>query len=189
MVFSVFRGICRVTAAMTGVLLVYGISYALEGTTTRIPMGRLSELAITTLWMLPWTLLFCSGAEDFQRATRQGSVFWVGITLALALLYYLEHYASDSFLTKVVMPLLAITGGTVPHLVRRVTFVFTFISIAAGIGGLAVIYFEVTRFLSGSVASFASATIGFLIFGFVGTSIATGVLSVPHLWRDRTEMT
>src|SRR5579872_3383655 len=101
MVITVLRGISRITASMTGLILVYGISFAMEGMATRVPKPLLHELATTTLWMLPWALLFSSGVEDFGTFAQRPSVFWVGIVVVLVLLYYLEHYATDFMLTKV----------------------------------------------------------------------------------------
>jgi len=64
MALCLLRGISGVTAALTGLLLVYGVIYAMEGMTTRIPSSPSHELGITTLIMLPWMLLFSSGVED-----------------------------------------------------------------------------------------------------------------------------
>jgi hypothetical protein len=86
--------------------------------------------------MLPWTLLFSSGVEDLGTVTRRAWIFWGGITLALALLYYLEHNMSSSVLTKAAIPLVATACGLMPHIVRRINFVFTVFSFAAGTGRL-----------------------------------------------------
>jgi peptidoglycan/LPS O-acetylase OafA/YrhL len=85
----VLRGISRVTAAVTALLLIYGISYAMEAMTTRLPDTSLHEFAIGTLWMFPWMLLFCSGLEDLGKATRRAWVFWAGLAVGIALLCYL----------------------------------------------------------------------------------------------------
>jgi hypothetical protein len=170
-------------------LLVYGVTYAMEGMTTRISMVPLHELTITTLWMVPWMLLFCSGMEDFETVTRQAWVFWVGISLALALLYYFEHNTSSSLLTKAAMPLLATAVGLLPHVVRHIRFVFTIFSLAAGIAGLVVIYFVLALLLSPSASSFATKSIGFAVVAFGTASLATGVLSVASLWRRHAEIT
>jgi hypothetical protein len=66
---AVLRGTARVLAALTGLLLVYGITYALEGITTRIPTAAARELAIGVLWTVPWSLLFCSGLQDVTIVT------------------------------------------------------------------------------------------------------------------------
>jgi hypothetical protein len=185
MTLRALRGIASVTAAGTGLLLVYGAVYAMEGMTTRIPMNPLHELGITTLWTLPLTILFCSGLSDFGTVTKQAWVFWLGVILALALLYYFERNTSSSILTKTAMPLLATAGGLMPHIIRRIGFVFTVFSLAAGIAGLLVFYFALTSYLSGS--SFATKSIEFVVLAFGTASLITGVLSVAFLSRRHIE--
>lgn len=185
MVLRILRGISRVTAAVTGLMLAYDFIYTMEGITTRLPMSPLHELLITTLWMLPWMLLVCSGAEDFGTVTRQVSVFWVGVTVALALLYYFQRYTSSSVLTKAAMPLLATAGGLLPHVVRRISIVFTIASLVAGIAGLVVLYLALTTLLT---SSFATKGIGIVVITFAMASLVSGVLSVASLRRYHTEI-
>jgi hypothetical protein len=106
MILWILRGISKVTAAITGLLVAYSFIYTIAAMTTRIPTIP-RELSVTTFWMLPWMLLFCSGVEDFGTVTRQAWVFWVGVGVGLAPLYYFENYTSDRILTKAAMPLLA----------------------------------------------------------------------------------
>jgi hypothetical protein len=181
MSLQALRAISSVAAAVTGLLLVYDIIYAMEGMTTRVPMNPLHELGITTLWMLPWTMLFCFGLEDFGTVTRQAWVFWAGVILALAFLYYFERNTSSSIVTKTAMPLLAAAGGLMPHVIRRINLVFTVLSIAAGIAGLVVFYLAGTSYLSGS--SFQNKSIGFVVLAFGTASLIAGVLSVALLRR------
>jgi len=117
MILPALRGISKFTAGVTGLLLVYEVVYAMESMTTRIP-NPWQELAITTLWMLPWTLLFCSGLEDFGIVTQKAWIFWVGTILALVLLYYFERNTTSTILTKAAMPVLAVSGGLLPHAIR-----------------------------------------------------------------------
>jgi hypothetical protein len=111
MILPLLRGVSKVMAGVSGLLLVYGITYAMEGMTTRLPETPIHELAVTTLWLLPWTLLLCSGFEDFGKAIRQDWVSWLGMTLVLAFLYYFERNTRSAALTKAAMPLLAATGA------------------------------------------------------------------------------
>ena len=184
MTWLALRGISRVTAATTGLLLVYGVVYAMEGMTTRIPTTPLRELGITTIWILPWTMLFCSGLDDFGTVTRQNWVFWAGVTLALAFLYYFERN-TGSIVTKIAMPLLATAGGLMPHVIRRIRFLFTVFSLAAGVAGLVVFYVALPSYLSGS--SFVTKAIAFVVFAFATASLITGVLSVASLKRRHVE--
>lgn len=176
---ALLRGISRVTAAGSALLLIYGITYAMEGMTTRLPETLLHELVFGALYLLPWMLLFCSGLEDIGRATRKEWPFWIGSVAGMALLCYLEHYSTDRTLTKIAMPLLATTGGSLPHFIRRINIVYTVCSFAIGIAGLAVCYFEGSALLSGG--SFATRFIAFLIVAFVVSSIATAVLTASTL--------
>jgi hypothetical protein len=177
---SVLRGVSKVTAGLTGLLLVYGIVYAMEGITTRIPMSRLHELVITTLWMLPWTLLFGSGFEDLGKVTRRPWVFWVGMTLVSSLLYYYERNTTSAVLTKAAMPPLATVGGLLPHAIPRIRFIFTVFCLVAGIAGIVVLGLALSTFFSPS-HSFATKGIGVVIFVFGTASLTTGVLSVTSL--------
>ena len=186
MTWLALRGISRVTAATTGLLLVYGFVYAMEGMTTRIPMSPLRELGITTVCILPWTMLFCSGLDDFGTVTRQNWVFWAGVTLALAFLYFFERNTGSSIVAKIAMPLLATTGGLMPHVIRRIRFLFTVFSLAAGVAGLVVFYVALTSYLSGS--SFATKAIALVVFPFATASLITGVLSVASLKRRNVEL-
>lgn len=107
-------------------------------------------------------------------------IFWLGSVAGLALLYCLEHYSiTDRNPTKFVTPLVATIGGSLPYIIRRLSFVFTVFSFAAGIAGLVVLYFEASAFLSGS--SFATRFIAFLIIAFVISSIATAILTANSL--------
>lgn len=181
MTLPALRGIASVTAAATGLLLIYGFVYAMEGMTTRIPMNPLHELGITTLWTLPLTVLFCSGLNDFCTVTKQAWIFWLGLIPALVLLYYFERNTSSSNLTKTAMPLLATAAGLMPHIFQRIRIVFTIFCLAAGISGLAVFYFVLTSYLSGS--SFATKSIGIVVLAFGTASVAAGVLSVGLVRR------
>jgi hypothetical protein len=178
MIIPVLRGTSKVTAALTGLLLIYETVYAMEGMTTRLPMSRVHELVISTLWMLPWTLLFCSGFEDLGKVTRQTWVLWVGMALVLTLLYYFERHTASAVLTKATMPLVATVAGLLPHMIPRIGFVFTVCCLAAGIVGVAVLSFCLYTFFSEH--SFATKGIAFVIFLFGAASITTGVLSVPR---------
>lgn len=186
MVLSVLRGISKVTAGLTGLLLVYGSVYALEGMTTRLPTSRLHELGITTLWMLPWTVLLCSGFEDWEKVRRQAWIMWVGMTLVLALLYYFEKHTTSAVLTKAAMPLLATVGGLLPHVIHRIRFIFTICCFAAGIAGIVVLSYVLYGLVSFTY-SFAAGGITLVVLIFGTASLMTGLLSVTSLRHVRPE--
>ena len=182
MVLSALRGVSRVTAAVTGLLLVYGAVYALEGMTTRIPTTPAREFAVTAAWMIPWMLLLCSGLEDLETVTRRAWVFWLGVTAGLIFLYYFERHTASATLTKAAMPPVAMIGGVLPHIVRRIRLLFILCSLVAAFAGLLVLYLTLSTFLS-RASSFATKTIAFLVVAFVMTSLAAGALSVAPLGR------
>lgn len=74
MTWLALRGISRVTAATTGLLLVYSVVYAMEGMTTRIPTSPLRDVGITTIWILPCddALLFGSGRFRHSHEAKLG---------------------------------------------------------------------------------------------------------------------
>src|SRR2546430_11814712 len=83
---TILRGTARVLASMTGLLLVYGSIFTLEGMTTRIPMAAARELATVSLWTAPWMLLFCSGVEDLSIVSGKEIIFWLGVFVVLLFL-------------------------------------------------------------------------------------------------------
>jgi hypothetical protein len=54
---------------------MYGITYAMEGMTTRLPETPLHEVVFRVLYMLPWMLLLRSGLEDIERIIHNTWVF------------------------------------------------------------------------------------------------------------------
>ena len=175
-IMLLLRGALRVIAAIAGLLLVYGVTYAMEGMTTRLPMSTTRELATSTLWMLPWTLLFCSGFDDFATLAKRQWVFWIGSFLLLFFVYYYDRNTTISGLTKAVMPLLACIGAVLPHVFRRVLLVYTVCSVFAGICGIIVLYFVFQTFLSPKT-SFANGAIALVIVTFALASLGAGILS------------
>ena len=175
------RGTVRVTAAITGLLLVYGIVFALEGMTTRLPIAAARELVVTTSWTAPWMLLFCSGMEDLSTVVRKGFVLWLGALAAVLFLYYCERYTSSSFLTKVAMPPLAMGAGLLPHFFRRIRFVYVVTSVAAGVVAGFVLY-NVSNIVLTPTAHFATKFIALEMVTFTIASIITGLLEVLNTY-------
>jgi hypothetical protein len=178
----ILRGTARVLAAVTGLLLVYGAVYALEGMTTRIPINAARELVGASLWTAPWMLLFCSGMEDLATVTRKNLVLWPGVFAILLFLYYLDRHTSLSFLTKAAMPPLAVGAGLVPHFVRRSKFLFALSSLAAGGAGAYVLYLVGNTALS-PTTHFANRLIAVVIVTFGLAAAITGLLAVFDLSR------
>jgi branched-subunit amino acid ABC-type transport system permease component len=170
------------TAAIAGLILVYGATYALEGMTVRLPMSSVRELAIISLWAAPWMLLFCSGAEDIEVVARRQIVFWIGVIAALAFLYYFDQYTSMSLLTKAAMPPLAIAAGLAPHFIKQIQFLFSLSSLMAGAAGAYILYYLGNTIFSPTM-HFASKFIGFVIVIFGLASSITGLLAIFDVYR------
>lgn len=179
------RGISKVTAAVTGVLLVYSFIFAMESMTTRLPETPLHELVRSTLWMLPWMFLFCSGVEDLGKTSRWK--FFTGVAIGFALIYFLDRHTADRTLTKIAMPLAVTFCGIIPHFVRSIRFVYALFSIAVGIAGLVVIYFEASAFLSGSFFPSRINVFIVLIFFFCVSSVTSAALSTITLRTAKPE--
>jgi hypothetical protein len=182
---TILRGTARILAAATGLLLVYGITFALEGMTTRIPTTATSELVAVALWTAPWLLLFCSGLQDVVIVTGKQWVLWFGGIAALLFLYYFDHYTSLSLVTKAAMPPIAVGVGLIPHFIRKMGFLFVLSSLAAGVAGAFVLY-SVAATLFTPTAHFATKVIGALLVTFCLSAITTGVLAVFDLYRQAT---
>jgi hypothetical protein len=174
------RGILRMLAGVTGLLLVYGFVYAMEGMTTRIPTSPIRELLMSTLWMLPWALLFCSGFHDLSIAAKRAWLFWGGSVLLILLVYYYERNTSSHELTKSLMPLLISIGGILPHVFRRLSVLYAICSVCAGLVGILVLYNALQTFLSAG-SHFNTRTIAALMVTFALTSVGAGALSVMRL--------
>jgi hypothetical protein len=173
----------KILAATTGLLLAYGITFALEGMTTRIPTTATWELATVALWTAPWLLLFCSGLQDVVSVTGKQWVLWFGGIAALLFLYYFDHYTSLSLLTKAAMPPIVLGIGLIPHFIRKMAFLFVLSSLAAGVAGAFVLYnIAVTLFTP--TAHFATKVIAVLLVTFCLSAITSGLLAVFDLCRQ-----
>jgi fructose-specific phosphotransferase system IIC component len=178
---TILRGAARVLASITGMLLIYEVTFALEGMTTRIPMADARELATACLWTAPWMLLFCSGVEDFSIISHKEFLVWLGGFAALLFLYYFDRYTSMSILTKTVMPPLAVGIGLVPHFVRRARFLFSLASLAVGVVAGYLLYLSADSILlpsTGFAHNFPSLMV---TFGCAG--ITTGLLVLFDVYR------
>jgi hypothetical protein len=180
---TILRGTARILAAATGLLLMYGITFALEGMTTRIPTTATRELAMGALWTAPWLLLFCSGLQDVAMVTGKQWVLWFGGIAALLFLYYFDHYTSLSWATKAAVPPIAVGVGLIPHLIRKMGFLFVLSSLAAGVAGAFVLY-NVAATLFSPTQHFATKIIGALLVTFCLSAITSGVLAVFDLYRQ-----
>lgn len=185
MILLALRGLSRITAAVTGLLLLYGVAFTMDGMTTRIFASRGHEFVVTSLAMLPWTLLICAGLEDFQLVTRRRRVVWVGVFMALALLWYLEQYTTEAIITRVCAPLLAMAGGLLPLGIRYTKFIFPICSVAVSFPGAVVLYFVLFRFLDGAGFATEGADVVIILFGI--TSVITVPLTMVVLRRNRKE--
>ena len=181
----ILRGTARVLAAAAGLLLAYGMIFALEGMTTRIPVVAVGELATVTLWTTPWMLFFCSGMEDLATFIRKDYVLWLGAVVALVFLYYFDWHTTMSSLTKAAMPPLAVGAGLTPHFVRRLRFMFDLASIAAGITGCYVLYMTMNSFLV-PTSHFATKLIGALFVTFILGGVVSGLLSLLDVYHRLT---
>lgn len=182
---TTLRGTARILAAATGLLLAYGVTFALEGMTTRIPTTVTWELATGALWTVPWLLLFCSGLQDVAIVTGKHWVLWFGGIAALVFLYYFDHYTSLSLVTKAAVPPIAVGVGLIPHFIRKMSFLFVLSSLAAGVAGAFVLY-NVAATLFSPRAHFATKVIGALLVMFGLSAITSGVLTVFDLYRQVT---
>jgi len=173
------RSILSILAAFSGLLLIFGLIYAMEGMTTRVPTSGLRELAIASVFMLPWTLLFCSGLHDLASAFRRDWLFWAGIVILVVSLYYFSRNTSFARSTKAIMPLIACLGAALPQVLRPISGIYTAVSVLFAFCGICVLYF-VGRTILIPGRSFATPVIACLVLLFALAAIAAGVLAVSH---------
>jgi hypothetical protein len=69
------RGISKVTAAGTGLHLIYSITYAMESVTTRLPETPLHELARSTLWCTRLHVRDGEYRSDGESSWRESVLF------------------------------------------------------------------------------------------------------------------
>lgn len=175
------RGVLQIIAASSGLLLVYGVVYAMEGMTDRLPTTSLRELMGATVLMVPWTLLFCSGIHDLSLITRRRWLFWIGSILLLAAVYCLNRYTSLRGFNQVAMPLLAGIFAVQPHLFRRIALLYTIVSVVFGICGALVLVYAVWIYCRGGY--FTNRLIAWSVFSFAISSFVACLLSIRG--RDR----
>jgi hypothetical protein len=168
---TILRGTASILAAMTGLLLVYGVIFALEGMTTRVPTSAAWELATGSLWTALWLLLFFSGLQDIVNVTHKQWVLWLGVVF----FDYFDRYTSLSLLTKAAMPLIATGLALVPHFIKRMGFLFSLSALAVGVVSATALYYFANTILL-PTAHFATRTIGALSVIFCVTGITSGVL-------------
>ena len=159
----------------------------MEGMTTRLPMGAARELAMVTVFMLPWTILFCSGFHDLSTAAKHEWIFWSGTVLVLGLLYFLNGYTTDPNLAKAAMPVLACASATVPHFFRRLSFIYSTLCVLFGLCGVIVFCWDTKTFMTGS--SFATPVITALLVIFPIASITAGALLIDSFFRRSQQKT
>jgi hypothetical protein len=173
------RGILSIFAACSGLLLIFGLIYAMEGMTTRLPTSELRELATASVFMLPLTLLFCSGLHDLASASKRDWLFWAGTVFLIVSLYYFSRNTSLAGLTKTIMPLVACLGAALPHVFHRISGIYTAVSVLFALCGVYVLYFVgQTIFTPGR--SFATPAIACSILIFALATIAAGVLAISR---------
>lgn len=181
-VIALVRGISQIIAAAIGLLLIYGVIYAMEGMTSRLPMSTARELVTSTVFMLPWTLLFSSGFHDLSKAARRGWVFWAGNVLVLGFLYYFNRYTTNAGLTKAAMPILACAAATVPHVLRRTAFIYPALCVLFALCGVVVFYYDIQTFVTPG-RSFATPAITAFMVTFPLACIIAGALSIASFFR------
>lgn len=185
MIAALIRGLSQLVAAISGLLLVLGVTYAMEAMTTRLPMGAAAELVISTTFMLPWTLLFCSGFHDLSTATKREWLFWAGSLLVVGLLYYFNRHTTEMSVTKGAMPVLACGAAAVPHVFRRLSFSYSIVCILFGLCGLAAAWSDIVTFTTAS--SYATSTIAVLMVVFPLAAISAAGLSIASFFNRRKD--
>jgi hypothetical protein len=132
--------------------------------------------------MLPWTLLVCSGFDDFAMAAKRPWVFWSGCIAVLVFIYYLDRFTTAAAVTRAVVPLLACIVAALPHVLRRFSFVYTACSVLFAICGIVALGW-VFRTVWSATTSFASGAIATMNALFAVTAIGAGLLSLLPLFH------
>jgi len=176
MIATLGRGILRIAAASSGLLLVFGIMYAMDGMTTRLPTTGFRELVVSTAFMVPWTLLFCSGFDDLTLITKRQWLFWAGSVLVLVFVYYFDRSTSLQGFNKAGMPILACILAIQPHIFRRGALLYSLVSVLFGLGGILVLFYTMQMCFRGG--SFTNRPTAVCVLSFAISSIAAGVLSI-----------
>jgi hypothetical protein len=174
------RGLCRLTAALLAILFVYGVTFAMEGMTTRIPTSALREIVLTTLWLAPIAVVF-SSADDIATTAKSNWVFWIIASAGLALAYYLEFYTTDRRVTHIAAPIVAFLISAIPHCFPRIKAAYSVFSFFAAICGLFVVYWIGRTLMSGSRFATAGTAVCFIAFAL--TSVSAAALSFRVPWQ------
>jgi hypothetical protein len=178
------RGLCRLTTGLLAILFVYGVTFAMEGMTTRIPRSAVREVVLTTLWFAPIALVFTSGADDIASAAKTNWLFWLIVSVGLALVFYFEFYTTDRPVTHVVAPMASFLISVIPHWFTRTKAAYLVCSLAAGACGLFVVYWIGRTFVSGSTFVTTGTAVCFIAFAL--TSIFSAALALGRPVRDES---
>jgi hypothetical protein len=182
MISILCRAILRMAAASTGLLLVFGIVYAMEGMTTRLPTAAVRELVISTIYLLPWTILFCSGFDDLVQITKREWLFWAGLVFMVAFVYLLNRNTSLQGFNKAGIPILACAFAIQPHIFRRIALLYSLVAVLFGLCGVAVLFYVVQTYYRGG--SFVTRSTSACVFLFATSSIGAAALSIRQRVRN-----
>jgi peptidoglycan/LPS O-acetylase OafA/YrhL len=179
---ALVRGTSQLITAATGLLLVFWAVYAMEGMASRLPTTTARELIVTAAVMLPWTLLFSSGFHDLSKASSREWVFWIGNALVLGFIYYYNSKTTEAGLTKTAMPVIACACAAVPHISRRMRFIYSVLCVLFAACGVVVFYYAMQTVLTPG-RSFATPAIAAFVLVFALAAITAGALLIASYIR------
>jgi hypothetical protein len=128
------------------------------------------------------TLLFGSGFHDLSKAGSREWVFWIGNALVLGFIYYYNRNTTEAGLTKTVMPVIACACAAVPHIFRRMEFIYSVLCVLFAVCGAVVLYYAMQTVVTPG-RSFASPAIAAFVLVFALAAITAGALSIASYIR------
>jgi hypothetical protein len=182
MTTALVRGIAQLTAAVSGMLFLFGFVRDMGGL---FQVFTTLQIAETVAFMLPWTLLLCSAFHDLSKAASQEWIFWAGSLLIFGVFFHVDRYEPNTISTRVAMSALACAGAMLPHVFRRLSFIYSVLCIVAGLVGIYTLYSFVRTFSRDLYAHDPSAAVYQSVFS-AACITAGGFTTAALIYRARS---
>lgn len=177
MIGSLVRGTAQLIAAASGLLFLLGYIHLWGGF---FLASTTLQAAEAVAFILPWTLLLCSAFHDLSIAFRREWIFWVGMLLVYGVFILICRYDPNTIATRAGLPALACAGATIPHILRRLSFIYSALCIVTALVGAYALYVFVRTFSLDLYAHDPAAAVYQLLFSVA--SIVGGWSTVARLF-------
>lgn len=182
MVSDFVRGATKLIAAASGMLLLFRYIHMWGAA---FPAATPRQMAETVAFFVPWTLLLGSAFHNLSQAARREWVFWAGILLVFALFILVSEYTSNTVARRAGLPSLACAVAILPHVLRRLSWIYSAFCIVAGLVGMYTLYGFVRTFTTDLYAHDRAGAVYLLLFSVACIAVG-GSAVAPLFHRNRS---